>query len=296
MVVMRTGISWASGTLNPWVGCQKVSAGCDHCYAEALVNRVNSTVFKHPFEQVTLHLDRLAQIRKMKPHVDADGRRTPFLCFVNSMSDWAHDDVPDAAVHQALDAFEQNPTVVFQLLTKRPVRARKILVARYGNSGVPANMWIGVSAEDNRVAARLKVLRSIRERTGGTGTFFVSVEPIVGPTDQLDFSGMDWVITGGESGGKARIMQRDWLMPAVENARKQGAALWHKQSGQVRSHPNLSEAPAKLGVTAQFRWLVENGWEKLPDEKGGATIDKQTYREMPPSYHQLARELNPPLL
>ena len=56
------------------------------------------------------------------------------------------------------------------MLTKCPIGARQILVDRYGNRGVPANFWIGVSCEDNRVAARLNVLRSIDERTGGTMT------------------------------------------------------------------------------------------------------------------------------
>lgn len=292
LVVLRSGISWCSGTLNAWVGCDKVSAGCDNCYAEALVNRIMPSSFGHRFEDVRLHLKRLDQLSKMKPHKDADGRLTPYLSFVNSMSDFWHDAVPDEAIHKALDAFEAHPKTIFQVLTKRPIRARKILVGRYSNSGVPANIWIGASVEDNRVAARLNILRSIRERTGGGGTFFASVEPIIGPTDQVDFEGIGWVITGGESGARARIMERPWLVSALERAQEAGAAIWHKQSGQPRSHPNLSEAPASPKITERFRWLVENGWEKLPEEKGGATIDKRTYREFPPSYHALTKELN----
>lgn len=310
MVVMNSGISWCSGTLNAWVGCHKVSDGCLHCYAETLVTRfanlkadgpgetpaqraaATRAKSSKPFDQVVLHMDRLKQIAKMQPHVESDGKRLPYLCFVNSMSDFWHDDVPEPAIHAALDAFEAAPETIFQVLTKRPIRARKILVARYGNSGIPGNIWIGASVEDNRVAGRLNVMRSIRERTGGTGTFFVSVEPIIGPTDAVNYEGMDWIITGGESGPKARIMERPWLTATVNAARRDGIALWHKQSGQIRSHPNLDQAPPGLGVTAKFRWLVDNGWEKLPDEKGGATLDKSIYRQFPPQYHELTRQLN----
>jgi protein gp37 len=310
MVVLNSGISWCSGTLNAWVGCHKVSAGCDHCYAETLVTRFGSLKGEgpgetpalraaatraanwKPFDQIALHLDRLKQIAKMRPHIEPDGKRLPYLCFVNSMSDYWHDDVPDEAIHDGLDAFEAAPETIFQVLTKRPIRARKVLVARYGNSGIPANIWIGVSAEDNRVAGRLNVMRSIRERTGGGGTFFVSVEPIIGPTDALNFEGIDWVITGGESGPGARVMERSWLTAAIEAARRSGIALWHKQSGQVRSHPNLDRAPAALGINARFQWLIDNGWERLPDEKGGATLDKSTYRQFPQHYHDLTKRLN----
>jgi protein gp37 len=308
MVSLNSGISWCSGTLNAWVGCHKVSAGCANCYAEKLVSRFN-TMGKGPgespahraaatrgktmapFDQVTLHLDRLSAIRKMGPRLGPDGKRTPYLCFVNSMSDFWHDDVPEAAIQEALDAFEAAPDTIFQILTKRPIRARKILIARYGNSGIPANIWIGASVEDNSTAARLNVMRTIKGRCGG-GTFFVSVEPIIGPTDQIDFEHMDWIITGGESGPGARIMERAWLMGAVRLAIRGNIPLWHKQSGQAQSHPNWDRSPATLSVAQRFKWLIDHGWEKLPAEKGGATIDKHTHRQFPAHYHELTRRLN----
>jgi protein gp37 len=291
MVVLNSGISWCSGTLNPWVGCRKVSDGCKFCYAEELVQRMPS--FGHDFADVKLHMKRLAEIRRMKPHVHPDDTRTPYLAFVNSMSDFFFEDVPDENIHTALDAFEAAPQTIFQVLTKRPIRARKVLVGRYGNGGIPPNVWMGVSAEDNRVAKRLDILRSIKDRTGGGGTFFVSVEPIVGPTDKLDFSGLSWVITGGESGPNARTMEREWLMPAIHRAQWHRAALWHKQNGNVASHPNIGEVPDRITQSSdKFRWLRDHGFEVLPQEKGGATVDKQTYREMPAHYHELTTWLN----
>ena len=247
--------------------------------------------FGHKFEDVQIHPGRLKHVSKFRPIVGADGSRSPHLVFTNSMSDWAHDAISDDFLHKTFDVMESNPEVVFQLLTKRPIRARKVLVGRYGNTGVPANFWVGTTAESNDVKGRVDVLRSIQDRTGAM-TAFLSVEPIVGPTDQVDFTGMSWIITGGESGGRARVMQRAWLMSAIEQAKSKGIALWHKQSGQPRSHPNWSQVPAGLGVGAGFQWLIDNGLEHLPGEKGGATVDGQTYRELPPHYHQLRNRMN----
>ena len=292
MTVTGTKISWTNSTWNWAVGCTKVSAGCDNCYASALVGNTRFN-FGHAFEDLQLHPNRLAHVGRFRPIPAGDGTRLPHLVFTNSMSDAWHEKIPTEFIHKVLDVMEAHPTTIFQVLTKRPIRARQILVDRYGNSGIPANFWVGVSAEDNRVAARLNVLRSIKERTGGTMTAFVSVEPIVGPTDALNFTGIDWVITGGESGGGARVMQTEWLMPAVENAKLAGAALWHKQHGTPWSHPLLHFAPHG-GIRSRFQWLVDQGYELLPDEKGGATLrGKVTWREFPAHYHAATAALNP---
>ena len=289
VTVLKTHISWTNSTWNPWVGCKPVSEGCRNCYAAAIVHR-----WGQRFEDVKLHLDRLPQIKRFRPVVGEGGRLAPHMVFVNSMSDFFYEPVPDEAIYQTLDAIEAAPNTVFQILSKRPVRARQIITSRFGNRGVPEHIWFGFSAEDNQVAGRIKILRSIKERVGNM-VAFLSVEPIVGPTDSMDFSDIDWIITGGESGPRARVMQRDWLLPAIENATKAGAAIWHKQNGQIRSHPNLAEAPAELGITARFRWLCEYGREVLPQEKGGATVDGQTYRSLPPAYHRIAERLNAPV-
>lgn len=294
MTVLGTGISWTNSTWNPWVGCRKVSAGCDNCYAAALVNGPRGGHFGHRFEDVKLHLNRLTQVGRFKP-LGPEGQKRPHMVFVNSMSDFFLEDVPDAAIHQVLDVLEERTNTVFQILSKRPIRARQIITSRFGNRGVPQHIWFGLSVEDNRVAGRIKVLRSIKERVGSM-VAFLSVEPIVGPTDALDFAGLDWIITGGESGPRARVMARDWLMPAVEHAVSAGVPLWHKQSGHVRSHPNIGQVPKRLGPVAAMEWLVKEGWELLPEEKGGATIDKQTHRQLPAAYDRIAARLNPAVM
>jgi protein gp37 len=296
MISQKTGISWTDSTLNAVVGCTLVSDGCLRCYANRLVTINRGNVFRKPFDEPDIRLERLQQLRKLGPIRETDGSVRPRMIFTNSISDIFWEKVPDDVIHKQLDAFESHPRTVFQLLSKRPIRARKILTDRYGNSGVPANLWIGFSVEQNQVAARLNVLRSIKERTGGSMTAFVSVEPLIGPSDQIDFTGIDWTILGGESGPGARIMQREWLLDALGNAEKAGSRIWLKQHGQMRSHPNLSEAPDHWKITERFKWLIENGWEVLQDEKGGATCDKQTWRDLPLAYDQLKARMNDSLI
>jgi protein gp37 len=292
MTVIGTGISWTNSTWGLAVGCHKVSDGCKNCYAEGLVNRTGT--FGQRFDEIKLKLDRLPHVKRFRPLAGPDGL-LPHMVFVNSMSDFWHDAIPDDVIAQILDVMDAHPFVIFQILTKRPIRARKVLTARY-KQGIPRHIWIGVSAEDNRVRKRLDIMRTIKERCGG-GVFFVSAEPIVEATDMLDFEGMDWIITGGESGPGARRMARPWLLAAVETAQRQGCALWHKQSGTVPSHPNIDRVPQRLTKTAdQYRWLRENGWELLPAEKGGATIDRQTYRQLPDVYRAITDDMNANLL
>lgn len=291
MTVLNSGISWCTGTLNLTVGCTEVSPGCDNCYARELVNGRFRYAFKAPFHEVVLHEQRLRDLRKFKPQRDDNGRMTPPMIFVNSLSDFWHDAIPDDFIDRVLDEFERWPDTVFQILTKRPIRMRRVLTRRYANRGVPDHLWFGVTAECNEVAKRLDILRSTLERVGDF-TAFASVEPIVGATDKLDFSGLSWVITGGESGLRSREMLRSWLMPPIEQALSRGIALWHKQNGSKLSHPNFKEAPPRGSIAQRFGWLIEHGWEVLPEEKGGATVDRKTYRELPPSYHRIADRLS----
>jgi hypothetical protein len=88
-------------------------------------------------------------------------------------------------------------------------------------------------------------------------------------------------------------MQPAWLLSAIENAKTANAAVWFKQYGQMRSNLLLHHAPATLGLTEKFKWLIANGLEILPQEKGGATLeDKVTWREFPAQYHAAKAALN----
>lgn len=296
MTVLNSGISWCTGTLNLTVGCTKVSAACDHCYAETLVHR-GILPGGSDFGTLQFHPQRLRDLRKFAPARNQAGELEPKMVFVNSLSDFWHDQIPDRFIHDALDAFEQHRKTIMQILTKRPIRMRNIIRDRYGNSGVPSNFWLGVSCEDNRVAARLNILRRLKDKVGDF-TAFTSVEPIVAPCDELDFTGIDWVLTGGESGPRARPMKFEWLEQANEKALGAGIPLHFKQYGTAANNPAVIAIAEKqrCSTAAAFRMAVERKLELAPDEKGGATYKGRVIQEKPAHWHKLKAELNEKVL
>lgn len=291
MTVLNSGISWCTGTLNLTVGCTRVSAACDHCYADALVNRLMGGGF---YDQLRFHPERLKDLRKFAPAKTAAGEWEPKMVFVNSLSDFWHENIPADFVHKALDAFEQHPRIIFQILTKRPGRMRRFIEDRYAsNSGAPSNFWIGVTCEDNRVARGLDILRATKDRVGDF-TAFASIEPITAPCDEISLDGIDWVLTGGESGPSCRPMQFEWLEQAIEKTLTAGIALHHKQYGHPRNNPYVTKIlfGSTLTPSAAFKIAVARGWELAPTEKGGATYKGRIYHEKPPSWHKLKAQLN----
>lgn len=292
MTVPNSKISWCTGTLNLTVGCTKVSSACENCYAEELVERL----WKQDFGKVVFHAKRLADLRKFQPAVGADGFLEPKMVFVNSLSDFWHEQIPDSFIDNALDSFEANPKVIIQILTKRPVRARKHLAARYKGSGIPPNFWLGVSAEDNRTAARINILRRLKDQVGEFCAF-VSVEPIVEACDKLDFTGIDWVLTGGES--RRRELPRPMPFIALEEANEKalgaGIALHFKQYGHPQNNPYAVAIVAKtpkLSIHKAFALAIAEGQELAPHEKGGATYKGRVIQEKPPHFYRLRDDLN----
>jgi protein gp37 len=290
MTVLKSDISWTTGTLNLTVGCTRVSAACDNCYAATLVHRLMGGGF---YERMRFHPERLKDLRKFAPARNGQGELEPKMVFVNSLSDFWHEAIPSAFVNQALDAFERHPATIFQILTKRPGRMRRFVEDRYSNSGVPAHFWLGVTCEDNRVKRTLDILRATKDRVGEF-TAFASVEPITAPCDELDYTGLDWVLTGGESGPRARPMQFEWLEQANEKALSAGIPLHFKQYGRPRNNPKVLRLMKRygIGVSAAFKFACDNRFELAPHEKGGATYKRRVYNEKPAHWHRLKAELN----
>lgn len=297
MATLKTHISWTDSTWNPTTGCTKVSSGCDHCYAEALTNRL----WGGGFDVVKTHPERLAQVAKFTPIRDEAGALRPRMVFVNSMSDLMHDQITDAYRDSVFDAITTKPETVFQVLTKRPMTMRRYAEARWKAGGVPANVWLGVSVEDNRVRGRIDQLRRLKDAVGAF-TAFLSVEPLIGPCDQHDYRGIDWVLIGGESGPKARPMPADWPRRSRDLAREAGATVWFKQFGSWRNNPLYAQAngPSHLdrvrqairaGERLAFIGVDDRGRPRVTGEKGGATLDGEILRELPSHYHRLKAEL-----
>lgn len=296
MPVMKTNISWTDSTWNPTTGCTKVSAGCEHCYAEFIVEKR----WKQRFDLVTVHPDRVAAVRRFSRLFDADGLPVPRRVFVNSMSDLMHDAIPDAFRDQCFEAMEGQHDAVFQVLTKRPMTMRRYIEKRYAKRGMPAHIWLGVSVEDNRVKGRIDMLRTLKQLCGCVA--FLSVEPLIGDPDRHDYGGIDQVLVGGESGFGARPMEPEWARRAVTLARQAGAAVWFKQWGQWRNNPLYRNARGESHLE-KVRWAIAHGEqaariepgkkvaELVMGEKGGATLDGQIWHEMPPAFDQLTEQM-----
>lgn len=191
----KTKIEWTGSTWNPVTGCDKVSQGCKICYAERMAKRLKAMGNPRYINgfKVTLHEDKIDEPRKWKK-----GR----IIFVNSMSDLFHPDVPLKFIQRVFKTMNETPQHIYQILTKRAERLAELSSEL---SWTP-NIWMGVSVEDNNVLERVEHLKQT-----GAEIKFLSMEPLLGPVDDLNLDGIDWVIVGGESGYKARPMYSEWV-------------------------------------------------------------------------------------
>lgn len=233
MPTTATGIEWTDRTWNPATGCNKVSPGCKFCYAETITKRFRSN-FENGFS-FTLHPGRLEEPLRW---------RKPSRIFVNSMSDLFHEDMPIGFLHAVFEVMERAPHHVFQVLTKRDQR----LVELSESLPWPPNVWVGVSIESQAYEHRIDSLRKVPAEVR-----FLSCEPLLGPLE-LDLSGIDWVITGGESGPKHRPVNPDWVRAIRDACQVAGVAFFHKQWGGLRPKSN-------------GRHLDGRTWDEMPVAK-----------------------------
>ena len=210
-------IEWTDATWNPVTGCNKVSQGCKHCYAERFAERFRGTP-NHPYEQgfdLKLWPDRLSLPLEW---------REPKKIFVNSMSDLFHEKVPEDFILRVFDTMGRAYWHTFQILTKRATRAAEI------GAHLPyrPNIWQGVSVESSEVTWRIDALRRVP-----ASVRFLSLEPLIGPLPDLDLDGIHWVIVGGESGPGARPMDPTWVREIQAACRKQSVPFFFKQWGGI---------------------------------------------------------------
>ena len=212
----KSRIEWTEQTWNPVVGCTKVSPGCKHCYAEAMAERL-CAMGVHGYENgfaVTEMPHRLDEPLKRK-------KRTVY--FVNSMSDVFHEAVSFSYIDRIFDVIEATPQHTYQILTKRAER----MASYFSSRTPPPNVWMGVSVEDKKFGlARLKFLREV-----GSNVRFLSIEPLLESLGEFDLTGIHWVIVGGESGPKARPMQKIWVEEIQRQCTAKGVEFFFKQWG-----------------------------------------------------------------
>ncbi|GFE56257.1 DUF5131 family protein [Geobacter sp. AOG1] len=231
----KSAIEWTGSTWNPVTGCIKISPGCKHCYAERMAKRLQAMGQKNYLTgfELALHPHALELPLTWKK---------PQTIFVNSMSDLFLDDVPAEFIQKVFDVMRRAHWHTFQILTKRSERLAGL------SSELPwaKNIWMGVSVENNDYTYRVDHLRST-----GAPVKFLSMEPLLGPTPDLNLQDIDWVIVGGESGPGARTMKEEWVVGIRGKCLRANVPFFFKQWGGVRKK--------KAG-----RELQGKTWDQMP--------------------------------
>lgn len=227
---LQSKIEWTEATWNPVRGCQKISPGCKHCYAETFAERFRN-VPGHPYEQ---GFDpRLVPEKLIEPLRWASAK----VVFVNSMSDLFQDAVPDDYIEAVAEVMLKANWHTYQVLTKRADRLQELLTTKLKAAADAAHIWWGVSVEDRKYGIpRIAHLRS----TPATMRF-LSIEPLLEDLGRLDLTGIHWVIVGGESGPGARPMNPAWVTAIQQQCAAQRSIFFFKQWGGVQKAKNGRE-------------------------------------------------------
>lgn len=213
----RSNIEWTEMTWNPTTGCDKISPGCKYCYAEVMSKRLQAMGVNKYINNfnLTVHNNEL--------EIPYTWKKSKVV-FVNSMSDLFHKDVPIDFIRKVFKVMKENPQHVFQILTKRAD-----ILKYYDSEGWlnwTHNIWMGVSVENNDVINRIDLLRET-----GARVKFLSCEPLIGSIPNMNLQGIDWVIVGGESGYKSRLIKEEWVTDIKNQCLKSDIAFFFKQWG-----------------------------------------------------------------
>jgi protein gp37 len=294
----NTGIEWTDATWNPTTGCDKVSPGCDHCYAMTLAPRLKAMGSAHyqtdgdprtsgPGFGVVSHFDALDKPLRWKK---------PRRIFVNSMSDLFHEQVPDHFIATVFAVMACAPQHTFQLLTKRHGRMRSLLSSdefvstldlALGGKGDATwvadgpgwplpNVWLGVSVENQQwFDIRWPALRDTP-----AAVRFLSMEPLLGPVDLINGMGdswltdLDWVIVGGESGRGARPLHPEWAREIRDHCDVGGVPFLFKQWGEYVT-------PEQAPETFDQDYFDGPGFYRVGKKRAGRELDGRTWDEFP---------------
>jgi protein gp37 len=278
MATRTTGIEWTDHTLNPFVGCSQVSPGCDNCYAIPIARRNGDALKMAQYVGTTRKtsagkyvwtgkvayapnaLKRLAVLKK------------PALVFVNSMSDFWHENATTEMRRLVLAEMRKYPHLGFQVLTKRPENILP-MVEELGEP-LPENFWLGATVEDQKRAD----LRVPKLRAVPAAIRFLSIEPMIGPVrfKPSDLQGIHWAIVGGESGHHARPMKAEWVLDVIADLREAGVPVFFKQWGKPQNNP-LWDHPDAVNRPAYVEAMDPVG-------KGGSLIHGESVKEFPATW------------
>lgn len=237
----KTKIESADATWNPITGCTKISEGCRNCYAEKLSVRLKNMgmeKYNNAFS-LTLHPANIEDPLKIKK---------PQIIFVCSMSDIFHKDVPEAFILKLFEVMNKAHWHTFQVLTKRAERISELSAKIKWTK----NIWLGVTVENDTSRNRIEYLRH-----SGAFIKFLCMEPLLGPVVGMNLENIDWIILGGESGPKARVIKEEWVMDIKNQCESSHVAFFFKQWGGVNKKKTgrllegklYNEMPAKKHTT-----------------------------------------------
>lgn len=296
----QTEISWCDHTFNPWIGCTKVSAACDHCYAETWGHRFGVEWGNQPRRRTSesnwhgpLKWDRAAKAAGVRRRV-----------FCASLADIFDNQVPVAWRADLWSLIARCPNLDWLLLTKRPQNIAEMLPIAYGfelMAGRPwpwPNVWLGTTTEnqeeaDRRIPLLLDTPAAVR---------FISAEPLLGPIDLSEWlwrfkpcdncpcpdpqasrvgyeeccrepemlsSPLHWVIVGGESGAGARPIQNpQWARDLRDQCTAADVAFHFKQWGEFAPDDNAPDAHTsmrRVGKKVAGRLLDGREWNEFPN-------------------------------
>lgn len=245
----NSSIEWTEATWNPVAGCTVISPGCTNCYAMRMARRLEA--MGQPKYAGTTRISGGRAKWNGTVRVDEESLKLPAtwksgrMIFVNSMSDLFHEAVPLEFIFRVFQTMSETPQHTYQILTKRAERLEEL--AR--QIRWPKNVWMGVSVENEDYLYRIDHLR----KTAAV-TKFLSLEPLLGPLEDMNLRGIDWVIAGGESGPGARPMNPRWVRSIRDQCVsahvafhfKQWGGVNKKKSGRVLDGQTWDEFPKRI--------------------------------------------------
>lgn len=242
----RSNIEWTDATINFWIGCTEVSPACDNCYAREMAKRYGWAKWGHG-EPRHKTKGAVANARALERKAERAQRR--IKVFSNSLSDFGDAEVPDDWRDEVVGIWAETPWLDWLILSKRPKVVRdylsRIMVPHHLCDGggcnycgdhdgwVPwrsypfPNVAIGTTVENRAMAAlRIPLLRETP-----AARRFLSIEPLLEDLGEIDLTGIDWVIVGGESGRESRPMHPDWARSLRDQCAAAGVPFFFKQWG-----------------------------------------------------------------
>ena len=239
----KSSIEWTEATWNPLTGCNRVSPGCKNCYAERMSVRLKAMGqpnYSNGFK-LALHEESLAIPFRWKK---------PMNIFVNSMSDLFYEEVPIDFIESVFDVMNKAYWHRFQVLTKRSERLLDLSPQLHWAS----NIWMGVSVENQDYLYRIDQLRETH-----ASVKFLSIEPMLGPLDDINLNGIDWVIVGGESGPGARPMNPSWVAGVRDQCLNASVPFFFKQWGGVNKKKAGRQLDGRIWNEMPSRGKLGNG-------------------------------------